>query len=226
MKSRLLVIGISSLALSLLLGCNSKPQETYNYAPTQQQAAPPPQDVQMESITNNGQQTVNRACLNSQGQVVEDRYCDQQWIEQQRQLAQQRHDDAMLQSLLMYHFMFGGTVNPYGIYVGGVYTVPSGYVYMPYSTYHERVVNRTVIVNRTVVHNYVPPPSAQRFVQPSQKMAPNARSTATTTTRGPGATGLSSQSQSKTFSPPTKTFSPSTKSYGSSSGGSSFGRKK
>ena len=182
----------------------------------------------MESITNNGQQTVNRACLNSQGQVVEDRYCDQQWIEQQRQLAQQRHDDAMLQSLLMYHFMFGGTVNPYGIYVGGLYTVPSGYVYMPYSTYHERIVTRTAIVNRTVVHNYVPPASAQRFVQPSQRMAPNTKSTASTTTRGPGATGLSSQSKtfspSKTFNPPSKTFSSPTRSFGSSSG--SYGRKR
>src|SRR5271157_5559350 len=104
---------ILALSLLLLVACNEQP--------VPQQPAP---QQQVETITQNGQQVMSRACINSQGQAVDDRYCDPQWVAQQQAIAQQNHDTQLLNDLLLYHFMFGGTFGANNYYYGGVTVLP------------------------------------------------------------------------------------------------------
>src|SRR5579872_1959701 len=132
---RNIVVTVLALLTFLMVGCNDPAQQSYTYVKTQAT----PDQAPIEAVSYNGQNTVGCACLDNQSRVVDDKYCDQAWIEQQRQLAQQQHNDQMLQDLMLYRFMFGGTVNN-GYYNGGLTYLPPGYGYMPYSSYNTYVV--------------------------------------------------------------------------------------
>jgi hypothetical protein len=209
------IASITALTLLglFLSGCDSQPSQSYNYVKTQSGAEP--STAPIEAVNYNGQNTVGRACLDSQSRVVEDRYCDQAWIEQQRQLAEQRHDDQMLRDLMLYHFMFGGTVNN-GYYAGGLNYLPPGYGYMPYTRYRTTVIQyHPPVVHQTVVVNRYASPATSTY------RPPVVRSTTTTTrtTSGLGQTTVRSTVTTRPVYAPSPSYTRSyTRSYTSSSG--------
>lgn len=112
------------------------------------------------------QQVISGTCVNGNNQVLEDNYCDPNWISSQRMIAQQRHDQAMLDSLLLYHMLY--TPNPYmvGAYIPRTGVIfynrpPMGYVVQSRRTYVTNVTNHTIVVNngRAVTRSYSAPSS-------------------------------------------------------------------
>jgi hypothetical protein len=125
-------------AALVLTGCNSTPYPAAQYQPVYQQTQPAPQQVMAQT------------CIGANNMVVDDQYCDPNYIAQQRMIAQQQHNDALLTALLLYHAVY--TSNPYNVGVvipmGGFYThMPYGYTSMRRSVYVNNIHNHTIIVN-------------------------------------------------------------------------------
>lgn len=193
---KILVVLIS---LVMFAGCAQQPN-TYVAVPVT-----PQQQQQVEAINDGGNNIVSRACTNGQGYVVEDKYCDPQWIAQQQILAQQNHDNQMLQDLLLYHFMFGGNVGVGNVYLGGVRTMPYGYGYLPYRDYNYARVHRHVTINKTYVT--VNNPTVQRN-SPSPNFSSRSNTSTSSSVQTRPSTSFSSR-PSTSFSKPSFSTKPS-----------------
>jgi hypothetical protein len=138
MKSvRNCLLTLTSVAALVLTGCYSTPYPAAQYQPVYQQQQP-------------AQQVIAQTCIGAGNMVVDDQYCDPNYIAQQRMIAQQQNNQALLTALLLYHSVY--TSNPYSvgmaIPMGGFYTsAPYGYTVQRRSVYVNNVHNHTIIVN-------------------------------------------------------------------------------
>jgi hypothetical protein len=160
-------------------------------------------------------QTVAATCLDGRGYVIQDNYCDPGYIAQQRQLAIQQNNQALLASLLAYHMIYSSTPYGIGMYAspGSYYTTaPRGYVVQSRTTY---VTHNTTIVNHT---QSTPSTSTTSTVNKSY-VSPNASAARPAPVSRP-------PTQTYTSTPTVRTApSPVSRSYSSSSSSSSSKRR-
>lgn len=96
------------------------------------------------------QQVIASTCLNGQGIVIADEYCDSNYIAQQRNLAMQTNNQILLNQLLAYHMIYSSTPYTLGMYAApSTYynSAPYGYTVQRRSTYVTNVTNHTIVVN-------------------------------------------------------------------------------